>query len=84
MGTGLASAGTAEEDVDEEDERRTSAGHRRPARVAAATRRVEIMTFDLPAQRWVSWMRTWEVTGRETRWYEKGNQGFGKIQELSG
>lgn len=53
MGTGLPSAGTAEEDVDEEDERRTRAGHRRPARVAAATRRVEIMTFDLalPGQR---------------------------------
>lgn len=43
---GLASAGTAgEEGVEEDDERRPNAGRKRPARVAAATRRVEIMTF---------------------------------------
>jgi len=46
VGIGLACAGTAEEEVVEDDEGRTSAGRRRPARVAAATRRVEIMTFD--------------------------------------
>ena len=45
---GLASAGTAGEEegeVEEDDERRTSAGRKRPARVAATTRRVEIMAF---------------------------------------
>ena len=81
MAIGLASAGTAEEEEEEdEDERRTRAGRRRPARVAAATRRAEIMTFDLSV---LSAERIGELAegcargkSRVTRQYEKGNHGF--------
>ena len=65
MGIGLAFAGTTEEGVEEDDERRTSAGRRRPARVAAATRRVEIMTFDhCPLREYGSWLRDGCARGR--------------------